>query len=114
MLLNGDFVDRGTPPDFTLARQVISEELDGKAPWYYVPGNHEAEGGNGLANFQAVFGDTHRVVDLRGIRLVLLDSSRGLLRAAWGSTRCGCCARRSTRRPPTGTCAGSSSRCTTR
>jgi hypothetical protein len=81
VLINGDFVDRGTPPDFTLARQVISEELDGKAPWYYVPGNHEAEGGNGLANFQAVFGDTHRVVDLRGIRLVLLDSSRGSLRA---------------------------------
>jgi len=81
VLINGDFVDRGTPSDFTLARQVISEELDGKAPWYYVPGNHEAEGGNGLANFQAVFGDTHRVVDLRGIRLVLLDSSRGSLRA---------------------------------
>ncbi|MDT7802987.1 MAG: hypothetical protein QOI78_6420 [Actinomycetota bacterium] len=81
VLINGDFVDRGTPPDFTLARQVISEELDDKAPWYYVPGNHEAEGGNGLANFQAVFGETHRVVDLHGIRLVLLDSSRGSLRA---------------------------------
>jgi hypothetical protein len=81
VLINGDFVDRGTPPDFVLARRVISEELDGQAPWYYVPGNHEAEGGNGLANFQAAFGDTHRVVDLRGIRLVLLDSSRGSLRA---------------------------------
>ena len=81
VLVNGDFVDRGTAPDFVLARQVITEELDGKVPWYYVPGNHEAEGGNGLANFQAAFGVTHRVVDVHGIRLVLLDSSRGSLRA---------------------------------
>ncbi|MFB9686931.1 phosphodiester glycosidase family protein [Amycolatopsis plumensis] len=81
VLINGDFVDRGTAPDFVLARRVITEELDGKVPWYYVPGNHEAEGGNGLANFQAAFGVTHRVVDVRGIRLVLLDSSRGSLRA---------------------------------
>jgi hypothetical protein len=81
VLLNGDFVDRGTAPDFALAKQVITDELDGKVPWYYVPGNHEAEAGNGLANFQAVFGDTHRVVDVHGIRLVLLDSSRGSLRA---------------------------------
>ncbi len=81
VLINGDFVDRGTAPDFVLARQVITEELDGKVPWYYVPGNHEAEGGNGLANFQAAFGVTHQVVDVHGIRLVLLDSSRGSLRA---------------------------------
>ncbi|WP_370444721.1 phosphodiester glycosidase family protein [Amycolatopsis sp. CA-128772] len=81
VLLNGDFVDRGTAPDFVLARRVITDELDGKVPWYYVPGNHEAEGGNGLANFQAAFGVTHRVVDVHGIRLVLLDSSRGSLRA---------------------------------
>nr|WP_206793146.1 phosphodiester glycosidase family protein [Amycolatopsis sp. MtRt-6] len=81
VLLNGDFVDRGTAPDFVLARQVIGDELDGKVPWYYVPGNHEAEGGNGLANFQAAFGVTHRVADVHGIRLVLLDSSRGSLRA---------------------------------
>nr|WP_191307898.1 phosphodiester glycosidase family protein [Amycolatopsis bullii] len=81
VLINGDFVDRGTAPDFVLARQVITEELGELVPWYYVPGNHEAEGGNGLANFQAAFGVTHRVVDVRGIRLVLLDSSRGSLRA---------------------------------
>ncbi|MEU8633393.1 phosphodiester glycosidase family protein [Amycolatopsis sp. NPDC048633] len=81
VLINGDFVDRGTAPDFVLAKQVITEELDGKVPWYYVPGNHEAEGGNGLANFQAAFGVTHQVVDVHGIRLVLMDSSRGSLRA---------------------------------
>ncbi|WP_245633681.1 phosphodiester glycosidase family protein [Amycolatopsis jejuensis] len=81
VLINGDLVDRGTAPDFALARNVIADELDGRVPWYYVPGNHEAEGGEGLKQFQAVFGETHRVVDVRGVRLVLLDSSRGSLRA---------------------------------
>jgi len=81
VLINGDFVDRGTAPDFVLARKIITEELDGRVPWYYVPGNHEAEGGNGLANFQAAFGETHRVVDVHGVRLIMLDSSRGSLRA---------------------------------
>ncbi|MGW4059628.1 phosphodiester glycosidase family protein [Amycolatopsis sp. NPDC004747] len=81
VLINGDFVDRGTAPDFALARQVLTEELGELVPWYYLPGNHEAEGGNGLANFQAAFGVTHQVADVHGIRLVLLDSSRGSLRA---------------------------------
>ncbi|MBB1157287.1 phosphodiester glycosidase family protein [Amycolatopsis dendrobii] len=81
VLINGDFVDRGTAPDFVLARKIITEELDGRVPWYYVPGNHEAEGGNGLKNFQDAFGETHRVVDVHGVRLILMDSSRGSLRA---------------------------------
>ncbi len=81
VLINGDFVDRGTTADFVLARSVIDEELVGKVPWYYVPGNHEADGGHGLAEFQAAFGETHRVTDIAGIRLVLMDSSRGSLRA---------------------------------
>ncbi|MFD8494990.1 phosphodiester glycosidase family protein [Amycolatopsis sp. NPDC059657] len=80
VLINGDLVDRGTAPDFALAKTVLLEELEGKVPWYYVPGNHEADGGHGLAEFQAAFGETHRVVDVRGIRLILLDSSRGTLR----------------------------------
>ncbi len=81
VLINGDFVDRGTTADFVLARSVVTDELDGKVPWYYVPGNHEADGGHGLTEFQAAFGVTHQVVDVRGIRLVLMDSSRGSLRA---------------------------------
>jgi exopolysaccharide biosynthesis protein len=79
VLINGDFVDRGTAADFVLARSVIDEELAGKVPWYYVPGNHEADGGHGITEFQAAFGETHRVVDVHGIRLVMLDSSRGTL-----------------------------------
>ena len=81
VLIDGDLVDRGTTADFALARSVITDELDGKVPWYYVPGNHEANGGHGLDEFQAAFGVTHQVVDVRGIRLVLMDSSRGSLRA---------------------------------
>jgi 3',5'-cyclic AMP phosphodiesterase CpdA len=79
VLINGDFVDRGTTADFVLARSVIDDELEGKVPWYYLPGNHEVNGGHGITEFQAAFGETHRVVDVRGIRLVLLDSSRGTL-----------------------------------
>ncbi|WP_216216159.1 phosphodiester glycosidase family protein [Amycolatopsis aidingensis] len=81
VLINGDFVDRGTAPDFDLARSLIDQELAGKVPWYYLPGNHEADGGHGLREFTAEFGATHRVVDLEGIRMVLLDTSRGSLRA---------------------------------
>ncbi|SFP97883.1 Calcineurin-like phosphoesterase [Amycolatopsis arida] len=84
VVINGDFVDRGTTADFTLARRIITEELDGRVPWYYVPGNHEADGGSdagGLTEFQAEFGAPYRVVDVKGVRLVLLDSSRGSLRA---------------------------------
>jgi hypothetical protein len=80
VLINGDLVDRGTEADFDLARSVISDELDGSVPWYYVPGNHEADGGDGLVEFTAEFGETHRVVDVDGVRLVLLDTSRGTLR----------------------------------
>ncbi|OZM74245.1 hypothetical protein CFN78_03605 [Amycolatopsis antarctica] len=81
VLINGDLTDRGTAPDFALARTIIAEELEGKVPWRYVPGNHEAEGGDGLAEFQAEFGAPSGVEDIEGIRLVRLDSSRGSLRA---------------------------------
>ncbi|SFB27152.1 Calcineurin-like phosphoesterase [Amycolatopsis marina] len=81
VLINGDLVDRGTEADFDLARSILDTELGDAVPWYYVPGNHEADGGNGITEFAAEFGETHRVVDLRGVRLVLLDTSRGSLRA---------------------------------
>ncbi|MBK1786433.1 phosphodiester glycosidase family protein [Prauserella cavernicola] len=80
VLINGDLTDRGTAPDFDLARTIIDEELDGRVPWHYVPGNHEADGGTGLDEFEAEFGEAHRVLDVDGVRLVLLDTSRGSLR----------------------------------
>ncbi|MCP2256805.1 Calcineurin-like phosphoesterase [Streptoalloteichus tenebrarius] len=81
VLVNGDLVDRGTAADFALARRVLDEELGDRVPWHYLPGNHETYGPGDTSEFRARFGDTHRVVDLRGTRLVLLDSSLGSLRA---------------------------------
>ncbi|ASO19543.1 hypothetical protein FHR81_000779 [Actinoalloteichus hoggarensis] len=80
VLINGDLVDRGTAPDFELARAILDEELGDRLPWYYLPGNHEVSGPGDTSEFEAVFGETHRRVDHDGIRLILLDSSRGTLR----------------------------------
>ena len=79
IVINGDFVDRGTAADLKLARAVIESEIGGRVPWYYVPGNREASGPGNLSEFNAVFGPPFRVVDSRGTRTVLLDSSRGSL-----------------------------------
>lgn len=73
-------MDRGTGPDFDLARTVLDEELGEQVPWYYLPGNHEVSGPGDTGEFSAEFGETHRSVDHGGIRLILLDSSRGTLR----------------------------------
>nr|WP_232251187.1 phosphodiester glycosidase family protein [Actinoalloteichus sp. GBA129-24] len=80
VLINGDLVDRGTAPDFELARAVLDEELGEQVPWYYLPGNHEVSGPGDTSEFEAVFGETSQRVDHDGIRLILLDSSRGTLR----------------------------------
>lgn len=81
VLINGDLVDRGTAADFELARRVIDEELGDRVPWYYLPGNHETYGPGDTSEFRKEFGPPHRVLDLAGVRLVLLDSSLGSLRA---------------------------------
>lgn len=79
VVVNGDFVDEGSPEDLALARRVLTEEL-GDFPWYYVPGNHEIMGPGTIENFRREFGATHRAFDHRGTRFVLLDSSTGTLR----------------------------------
>nr|WP_249124669.1 phosphodiester glycosidase family protein [Saccharopolyspora erythraea] len=80
VVINGDFVDRGTAADFDLARRVIDEELGDRVRWFYVPGNHETYGPGDLREFTAEFGPTHRVADLGGTRFITLDSSLGTLR----------------------------------
>lgn len=80
LVINGDFVDEAAPADIALAKQILDEELGGALPYYYVPGNHEIMGPGNLDNFRAVFGPTNQVVDHKGTRLVMLDSSRGTLR----------------------------------
>lgn len=80
VLLNGDLVRRGTDADLRLARQLISEELEGKVAWRYLPGDGETGTSGGLAAFERQFGSPVRVFDLRGTRFVLLNSAPGTFR----------------------------------
>jgi len=81
LVINGDLVDEAAPIDFDLARTVLDEELAGvDFPWYYVPGNHEVQGGP-IANFIDEFGATQHTVDLGRTRIITLNSAFGTLRA---------------------------------
>ncbi len=80
VVINGDFVDRAFARDLDLARKIIDEEIEGKLPWYYVPGNHEIYGPGTLEEFRAEFGDTRRTFDHKGTRFLMLDSSSGTFR----------------------------------
>ncbi|MEW2548536.1 phosphodiester glycosidase family protein [Streptomyces sp. NPDC047002] len=79
VVVDGDFVDEGSPADLAFAHQVLDQELGGAVPWFYVPGNHEVMGGS-LADFTAEFGPAHRVFDHRGTRFLTLDTSSLTLR----------------------------------
>ncbi|WP_146605019.1 phosphodiester glycosidase family protein [Jiangella anatolica] len=84
LVINGDLVDEAAPIDFDLARRVLDEELAGvDFPWYYVPGNHEVQGGP-IGNFIAEFGATQHTVDLPTddgtTRIITLNSAFGTLR----------------------------------
>ena len=81
LVINGDFVDTGYDADFALAKKILDEELGGKLPYYYVPGNHEIYGPGNISNFRKVFGEPSRTFDHKGTRFVLRDSSLGSLRA---------------------------------
>lgn len=81
IVINGDFVDRGFADDIALAKRIIDEEVDDRVPVHYVPGNHEASGPGDLSEWEKVFGEPYRSFDHNGTRFVLLDSSRGSLRA---------------------------------
>lgn len=80
LFIVGDFVDEASPADLALAKEVLDQEVTGKVPWTYVPGNHEVMGGP-LTNFTSVFGaaSTHQVIDHTAF--VTLDSSSGTLHA---------------------------------
>jgi hypothetical protein len=81
LIINGDLVDEAAPEDFDLARTVLDEELaEADFPWYYVPGNHEVQGGP-LQNFIDEFGATQYTVDVGATRIITLNSAFGTLRA---------------------------------
>ncbi len=81
LVINGDFVDRGFANDIALAKQIIDEEVAGKVPVHYVPGNHESYGPGDLSEWSKVFGPPTSTFDHKGTRFVLRDSSLGSLRA---------------------------------
>lgn len=74
VVVNGDFVDEGSPADLAFGHRLLREELGDAVPWYYVPGNHEVMGGS-IDNFVKEFGPAHRTFDHRGTRFVTLDTS---------------------------------------
>jgi hypothetical protein len=81
LVINGDFVDRAFGPDIALAKQIIDEEVAGKVPVHYVPGNHETYGPGDLSEWTKVFGSPTSTFDHKGTRFILRDSSLGSLRA---------------------------------
>ncbi|TCN39741.1 calcineurin-like phosphoesterase family protein [Kribbella orskensis] len=81
LVINGDFVDRGFSNDVALAKKIIDEEVAGKVPVHYVPGNHESYGPGDLSEWKKVFGEPTSTFDHKGTRFVLRDSSLGSLRA---------------------------------
>ncbi|WP_433164195.1 phosphodiester glycosidase family protein [Kribbella sp. CA-247076] len=81
LVINGDFVDRGFADDIALAKRIIDEEVAGKVPVHYVPGNHESYGPGDLSEWTKVFGPPSSTFDHKGTRFVLRDSSLGSLRA---------------------------------
>ncbi|GAA4090541.1 metallophosphoesterase family protein [Actinomadura miaoliensis] len=82
LVINGDFVDTGYEADFALAKKILDEELGGRLPYYYVPGNHEIYGPGDIGNFRKAFGEPSRTFDHKGTRFVLLDSSTGTYRTS--------------------------------
>ncbi|GAA2590039.1 phosphodiester glycosidase family protein [Actinomadura fulvescens] len=82
LVINGDFVDTGYDADFALAKKILDEELGGRLPYYYVPGNHEVYGSGDIGPFRKVFGEPSRTFDHKGTRFVLLDSSTGTYRTS--------------------------------
>jgi hypothetical protein len=81
LVINGDFVDEASEADIALAKRILDEEVGDRVPYVYVPGNHEIMGGP-IANFEAVFGDTNRSVDVGGTRLITMNSAAGSFRAS--------------------------------
>ncbi|WP_020390625.1 phosphodiester glycosidase family protein [Kribbella catacumbae] len=81
LVINGDFVDRGFANDIALAKKILDEEVAGKVPVHYVPGNHESYGPGDLSEWTKVFGAPTSTFDHKGTRFILRDSSLGSLRA---------------------------------
>ena len=82
LIVGGDLVDTANPEDFEFAKQLLAEEVGGKFPIYYVPGNHEIMGTSNLNNFMKMFGENKYFFTHKGTQFALLDSSTGSFRTS--------------------------------
>lgn len=74
VIINGGFVSEGTPRNFALAKKIIEGEL-GALDYLYVPGPQERSADGSLTDFEKAFGKTQQVVDHRGVRFLVQDTS---------------------------------------
>ncbi|MFA9382105.1 MAG: metallophosphoesterase, partial [Acetanaerobacterium sp.] len=78
VLITGDLTQEGGDADFCSLKALLDEEL-GSIPVYVLPGNHDPRD----AFCKAFFGSadtatSDRVYELRGLRIVTLDTGRGI------------------------------------
>lgn len=74
VIIDGGFVADGTPRNFALAKKIIEGEL-GALDYLYVPGPQERSADGSLTDFEKAFGPAQQVVDHRGVRFLLQDTS---------------------------------------
>ncbi|GAA4889124.1 phosphodiester glycosidase family protein [Tessaracoccus lubricantis] len=81
IVIAGDWVDRGFAQDIALAKRVIDEEVGGRVPVHYAPGNHEYAGPSSLAEWIKVFGEPSHTFDHKGTRFIFRSTPGYTLRS---------------------------------
>ncbi|MFI0357551.1 phosphodiester glycosidase family protein [Actinomadura sp. 9N407] len=81
LIVNGDFASTGRTADLAAAKRALDEELGGRVPYHYLPGDQEIRGPGTIENFRRIFGRPWRTFDREGTRFILLDSSTTTYRA---------------------------------
>jgi len=82
VLFTGDLVDSGSLGNLKFAKELIDKTLSPQIPYYVIPGDREIEGTGTTANFKQVFGSDFFSFDQKGTRYILLNTSKGSLRAS--------------------------------
>nr|WP_255698117.1 phosphodiester glycosidase family protein [Tessaracoccus sp. ZS01] len=81
IVIAGDWVDRGFARDIALAKRVIDEEVAGRVPVHYAPGNHEYAGPSSLTEWIKVFGEPSHTFDHKGTRFIFRSTPGYTLRS---------------------------------
>ncbi len=80
VLLNGHFVSKDTAMNYQTAKNYFDTTLG--IPYYTIPGRQEGAGNNALKNHTDAFGEDFKQFDNKGTRFLLLNMSRGSIRAS--------------------------------